>query len=159
LISRPAQTLYAALLWWIAVLTVQAMAELVGSGMYFQLLYNGATPTTLFGMEAGLAGLALLLLWVGFALALRPGGLEPPAWLHHWAVPIAAVLLLLGSMGLNLLMPTVRTALLADALGAEGLAFVAQRQQAVAIASHALHGLTYAVLLGLLWVRSKREHS
>lgn len=147
----PARFLYAAFLWWVTVLAIQAMLDTVISGVYFQLLYNGATATTLLAIEVGLAACSLGVLWAGMALALRPGALEPPALARHWAVPVGAAVALLGSLGVGLLMPTVRTALLARTLGAEALAFVAQGQQIIAIASRALHGLTYVVVLAVLW--------
>ncbi len=151
--TEPARTLYAAFLWWVVVLAVQAGLNTVVSGVYFQFLYNGATAGTLLGIEVGLAVLSLLVLWAGFFFALRPGALEPPPLLLHWAAPLAAVLLLLTSMGVGLLMPTVRTATLAHVLGAEGLALGAQGHQIIAVAGHALRGITYAVVLVVLWRR------
>ncbi len=155
--SRPASALYAAFLWWIAVLVAQAGIGTVVSGMYFQLLYNGASATTLLGVEIGLALLSFAVLWLGIVLALRPGGLEPTPLLRHPAVPGVAVLLMFGAMAVAQLMPTVRTALLADVLGAEGLAYVVQRQQVIAIASRILHGITWATVLAVLFVRMRAE--
>lgn len=149
----PAHALYAAFLWWVAVLTAQALLDLVGSGAYFGLLFNGATLATLIGLSIGQEALALLLLWVGIAAALRPGALEPGPLARHPGVLAIAVVLLLTSLGTGLLMPTVRVALCAEVMGAEALALMAQANQILAIAMLVAKGVTWATLGVLLWLR------
>jgi hypothetical protein len=145
--------LYAAFLWWVAVRALQAGLMLVGSGMYFGLLFNGASGATLLGLLGILEALCVVILWIGIAAALRPGALAPSPLARNGAVLLGAVLTLLGSQVLFTWMAAARTALSARELGVEGLALLAQGQAWLGVGSQLLHVLTWLVVLTYLWWR------
>ncbi len=152
---RPAVApiLYAVFLWWVAVLAAQAMLDLVGTGMYLGLLYNGAAATTLFTFTAGQQALSLLILWVGFAAALRPGALEPSPLARHGGVLAGALLLMFGSLVIAIIMPAMRFSLFAQVAVIDDIAMIAQAQQYLMGIQLVVQALTYAVVMGVLLLR------
>jgi len=157
--ERPAVApiLYAAFLWWVAVISVQALLDLVGTGMYLGLLYNGAAATTLFTFTAGQQALSLMFLWVGFAAALRPGALEPSPLARHGGVLAGALLMMFGSLVVAIVMPAMRFSLFAQEAVLEDIAMIAQAQQYMLGVHHVVLALTYALVMGLLWLRVNNQ--
>ncbi len=137
-------------------LVVHILVRALGLGLFFGLLQLNA-ELALAPLSLAEEGLCLLVLWVGAWLALRPGALRAPALLRQaWAAGLAA-LLFLGSVGLGMLLPVVKTWWLGRYIPVETFADHVMGTTWIGAATTVIRALTWALILVLLFLRLRGE--
>lgn len=146
--------LYAFFLWWVAVLLAQALVDIGGVAIEVGLANRGTSIQLLFALQVAEQLLSLCLLWAVVAVVfLRPHALEPGQLWHHPGMLALVVCALLGASAATMGIATLRWAMIAQLLTPSDLAWLAVRQQGLAVAVRALQVFTWAGVAVGLWVK------